>query len=78
MFAVVYLDKNSLLSQVWCKPLYKLCNGGIDFLYIQPAAKKIKTHKVTAVEAMHPTLSKQNNRKNENVHLHTAWPKIQF
>ena len=35
----------------------------MDSLYIQPAAELIKTHKVTAVEAMHPTLSKQKNRK---------------
>ena len=58
--------------------MYKLCKGGIDSLYIQPAAEKIKTHKVTAVEAMHPTLSKQKNRNSEKAHHTTLGLKFNF
>ena len=54
--------KTQLLIQGWSKPLYKVCKEDIDSLYIQPAARRVKTHKVTAVGAT-PTLLREEKTK---------------
>ena len=58
------------MSQGWSKPLYKVRKENIESLYSQPTARRIKTHKVGA---MNPISSKQKENKtvekNENFRI---------